>query len=88
MVRVEKCWTTATPGHGGELLVKASSSDRSARLLVYAADGSLIGEVQNGGGGRYGGSVMPYQKVDPGQCVVRSSSGGTAAAPTAPFQAD
>jgi len=88
VVRVEKCWTTATPGHGGELLVKASSSDRSAHLLVYRADGSLIGEVQNGGGGRYGGSVMPYQRSDPGSCVVRSSSGGTSAAPTGPFHAD
>jgi len=88
VVRVEKCWTTATSGHGGELLVKASSSDRAAHLLVYGADGSLIGEVQNGGGGRYGGSVMPYQRSDPGSCVVRSSSGGTSAAPTGPFHAD
>jgi hypothetical protein len=88
VVKVEKCWTTATAGHGGELLVKASSSDRAAHLLVYRADGSLIGEVQNGGGGRYGGSVMPYQRSDPGSCVVRSSSGGAATAPTAPFQAD
>jgi len=88
VVRVEKCWTTATHGNGGQLLVKASSSDPEAHLLVYGADGALIGEVQNGGGGRYGGSVMPYQRSDPGKCVVRSSSGGTSTAPTGPFQAE
>ena len=86
VVRVEKCWTTATHGHGGQLLVKASSSDPAAHLLVYGSDGSLIGEVQNGGGGRYGGSVMTYQRSDPGRCVVRSSDGGTSSAPTGPFQ--
>ncbi|MEO3937844.1 hypothetical protein V3N99_13955 [Dermatophilaceae bacterium Soc4.6] len=88
VVRIEKCWTTATPTRGGQLLVKASSSDPAAHLLVYAGDGSLIGEVQNGGGGRYGGSVMPYQRSDPGRCVVRSSSGGTSTAPTGAFQAE
>lgn len=86
VVRVEKCWTTATPSHGGQLLVKASSSDPAAHLIVYGSDGSLIGEVQNGGGGRYGGSVMPYQSSDPGRCVVRSSAGGTSSTPTGPFQ--
>jgi len=86
VVRVEKCWTTATPSHGGQLLVKASSSDPAAHLLVYGSDGSLIGEVQNGGGGRYGGSVMPYQRIDPVRCVVKSSVGGTSSAPTGPFQ--
>lgn len=86
LVRVEKCWTTATRSHGGQLLVKASSSDPAAHLLVYGSDGSLIGEVQNGGGGRYGGSVMPYQRSDPGSCVVRSSAGGTSSAPSGPFQ--
>lgn len=86
VVRVEKCWTNATSSHGGQLLVKASSSDASAHLLVYRPDGSLIGEVQNGGGGRYGGSVMPYQRFDPVSCTVRSSAGGAATAPTGPFQ--
>ncbi|WP_295694741.1 hypothetical protein [Lapillicoccus sp.] len=86
VVRIEKCWTTATQSHGGQLLVKASSSDPAAHLLVYRSDGSLVGEARNGGGGRYGGSVMAYQRSDPGRCIVRSSAGGTSSAPSGPFQ--
>ena len=83
---VSKCYTNATKTTGGELLIKASSSDPTARLLAYRPDGSLIGEVQNGGGSRYGGTVMPYQSSDPGRVTIKSSSGGSVTVPTGPFQ--
>jgi hypothetical protein len=83
---VSKCYTNATKTTGGELLIKASSSDPTAKLLAYRPDGSLIGEVQNGGGSRYGGTVMPYQSSDPGTVTIRSSSGGSVTVPTGPFQ--
>jgi hypothetical protein len=86
VVSVSKCYTNATQHTGGEMLIKASSSDPSARLYAYRPDGSLIGEVQNGGGGRYGGSVMPYQSYDPGTVTISSSSGGSITVPTGPFQ--
>jgi hypothetical protein len=85
-IEVTKCYTNATATTGGELLIKASSSDPTARLFAYRPDGSLIGEVQNGGGSRYGGSVMPYQAHDPGTVTVTSSSGGSITVKTGPFQ--
>ncbi|MEI6363041.1 MAG: hypothetical protein WCP95_13000 [Actinomycetes bacterium] len=85
-IEVSKCYTNATKKTGGELLIKASSSDPTAKLLAYRPDGSLIGEVQNGGGSRYGGSVMPYQPNDPGTVTIKSSSGGSVTVPTGPFQ--
>jgi hypothetical protein len=83
---VSKCYTNATATTGGELLIKASSSDSTARLFAYRPDGSLIGEVQNGGGSRYGGTVMPYQSSDPGEVTIRSTSGGKITVKTGPFQ--
>ena len=83
---VSKCYTNATKTTGGELLIKASSSDPTATLRAYRPDGTLIGEVQNGGGSRYGGTVMPYQSSDPGTVTIRSSSGGSVTVPTGPFQ--
>jgi hypothetical protein len=85
-ITVSKCYTNATAKTGGELLIKASSSDPNARLFAYRPDGSLIGEVQNGGGGRYGGTVMPYQASDPGSVTISSSSGGSVTVATGPFQ--
>ena len=85
-IRVSKCYTNATSSTGGELLIKASSSDPNATLVAYRSDGSRIGEVQNGGGSRYGGTVMPYQAKDPGACVIKSSSGGSISVPTTPFK--
>ncbi|NUR80128.1 MAG: hypothetical protein HOQ21_06730, partial [Dermatophilaceae bacterium] len=43
VIAVDKCWTNATATSGGQLLVSASSSDRTARLLAYRPDGTLIG---------------------------------------------
>ena len=85
VIRVTKCYTNATATAGGELLIKAQSSDKSARLFAYRPDGTVIGELQNGGGNRYGGTVVPYQKTDPVEVTVRSSAGGSITVPTTPF---
>lgn len=85
-VKVSKAYTNATATVGGDLLIKAASSDVSARLFAYRPDGSLIGEVQNGGGSRYGGTVMPYQFYDPMTVTITSSLGGSVSVPTTPFQ--
>jgi len=86
-IKVSKCYCNAivTAG-GGEMLIKASSSDATAHLYAYRPDGSYIGEVQNGGGSRYGGTVMPWQPYDPGTVTIISSSGGSITVPTTPFQ--
>ena len=67
------------------MLIKAKSTSSGARLFARRPDGSLIGEVQNGGGSRYGGTVMAYQPYDPVTVTFRSSSGGSTTAPTTPF---
>ncbi len=85
-IRVSKCFTNASATSGGEMLIKASSSDPTARLFAYRPDGTLQGEVQNGGGSRYGGTVMAYIPYDPGSMIIRSSSGGSITVPTTPFQ--
>ena len=85
-ITVSKCFTNATATSGGQMLIKASSSDAAVRLFAYRPDGSLIGEVQNGGGSRYGGTVMPYQPYDPVTVTVRSSAGASVSVPTTPFQ--
>jgi hypothetical protein len=85
-IKVTKAYTNATPDSGGEMLIKASSSDTSARLFAYRPDGTYIGEVQNGGGSRYGGTVMPYQFTYSATITIQSSSGGSITVPTTPFQ--
>ena len=84
-ITVSKAYTNATPDSGGEMLIKASSSDSSARLFAYRPDGSLIGEVQSGGGSRYGGTVMPYQFTYSATITIQSTSGGSITVPTTPF---
>ena len=85
-IRVSKCFTNASGTSGGEMLIKASSSDPTARLFAYRPDGTLQGEVQNGGGSRYGGTVMGFVPYDPGTMIIRSSAGGSITVPTTPFQ--
>ena len=68
------------------MLIKAGSSDSSARLVAYAPSGYNLGEVQNGGGSRYGGTVMPYYPTDPVFVTIITSSGGSITVPTPPFQ--
>jgi hypothetical protein len=82
-IKVSKCYHDAPTG---EMLIKASSSDPTAHLYAYRPDGTFQGEVQNGGGSRYGGTVMGWIPYDPGFMVIISSSGGSINAPTTPFQ--
>lgn len=84
-VEVDTCWTTATAHAGGQLLVHARSSDHAARLRAYRPDGTLIGEVANGGGQRYGGTVFAWVASDPVSVTVRSSSGGSVTVATTPY---
>ena len=81
-IKVSKCYCN----DAGQMLIKASSSDSTARLFAYRPDGSYIGEVQNGGGSRYGGTVMPWQPYDPVYVTIISTSGGSITVPTTPFQ--
>ena len=85
-VQVSKAYTNATLKGGGVMLIKARSSDSTAKLSAYRPNGTLIGVVQNGGGGRYGGTVMPYQPYNPMKVTIRSSSGGRITVPTTAFQ--
>jgi hypothetical protein len=83
-IKVTKCEYAVT-GAYVELLLKASSSDVSARLYAYLPSGALLGAVQNGGGSRYGGDVFVTLKV-PASITFKSSSGGVITVPTVPFQ--
>lgn len=83
-VRVNKCEYFVT-GSYVELLVNANSTDTSAHLSVYLPSGAYLGEVQNGGGGRYGGTVFLTPFV-PATLTVVSSSGGQNTAPCVPLQ--
>lgn len=68
------------------MLIKASSSDTSAHLYVFLPSGEYQGEAQNGGGSRYGGTVMGYIASDPVFVTIISSSGGIISVSTTPFQ--
>jgi hypothetical protein len=81
-IKVSKCFCNSA----GQMLIKAASSDPTAHLYAYRPDGTYIGEVQNGGGSRYGGTVMPWQAYDPVLVTIISSSGGSITVPTTPFQ--
>ena len=82
-IKVSKCFYDVPTG---QMLIKASSSDASAHLSVYLPSGKLQGEAQNGGGSRYGGTVMGYIASDPRFVTILSSSGGSITVPTTPFQ--
>lgn len=82
-IKVSKCYYDVP---SGQMLIKASSTDPSAHLYAYRPDGTYQGEVQNGGGSRYGGTVMGWIPSDPRTMTIRSSSGGSIVVPTTPFQ--
>lgn len=82
-IKVSKCFYDAPTG---EMLIKASSSDPTATLHAFTLTGVSLGWVQNGGGSRYGGTVMGYVGSDPVYVVIISSSGGSITVPTTPFQ--
>jgi len=74
-IRVNKCYYFDT-GSYVELLINASSSNSSAHLYAYLPDGTYLGEVQNGGGGQYGGTVFVTLHI-PASITIRSSAGGS-----------
>ena len=78
-IRVNKCQYFAT-GSYVELLVNASSSNTGAHLSVYLPSGAYMGEVQNGGGKQYGGTVFLTPSV-PATLTVVSSAGGQITVP-------
>ena len=83
-IKVGKCEYAVTTGYV-ELLISASSSNSSAHLYAYLPDGTYLGEVQNGGGGRYGGTVFLAFYV-PDSITIKSSAGGSTVAPCVPYQ--
>lgn len=83
-IKVSKCFYADT-GSFVELLIKASSSNSSAHLYAYLPSGAYLGEVQNGGGSRYGGTVFVTMSV-PATITIKSSAGGSITAPCTPYQ--
>ena len=83
-IKVNKCYYAPTGGYV-ELLLQAVSSDSSAHIYAYLPDGTYLGEVQNGGGGRYGGTVFGSYYI-PESITFISSSGGSITVATAPIQ--
>jgi hypothetical protein len=83
-IKVNKCYYYDT-GSYVELLLNAVSSDSNAHLYAFLPDGTYLGEVQNGGGGRYGGTVFVTLHI-PASITFVSSSGGRITVPTTLFQ--
>ena len=83
-IKVRKCEYAVNVGYV-ELLISASSSNPNATLLAYLPDGELLGEVQNGGGGQYGGTVFLSMDV-PATITIVSNYGGETTEPCVPFQ--
>jgi len=83
-IKVNKCYYFDT-GSYVELLINAVSSNSAAHLYAYLPDGIYLGEVQNGGGGRYGGTVFLTLQI-PSDIIIISSSGGVMDAPCVPGQ--
>src|ERR1043166_3613341 len=79
-IKVNKCYYDDV-GAYVELLLNAVSSNSSAHLYAYLPDGTYLGEVQNGGGGRYGGTVFVAFYV-PDSITIKSSAGGSIIAAT------
>jgi hypothetical protein len=84
-IKVNKCEYAVTGGGYVELLVSASSSNANAYLFAYLSDGTLLGQVQNGFGGKYGGTVLGSMFV-PDSITIVSSYGGYITVPCVPFQ--
>ncbi len=83
-IKVSKCFYFDT-GSYIELLINAVSSNSSAHLYAYLPDGTYLGEVQNGGGGRYGGTVFVTLHI-PASITIISSAGGSITVPCVPGQ--
>lgn len=83
-IKVSKCFSTFSDVWS-QLLIKASSTNGSAHLYAYLPSGAYLGEVQNGSGGRYGGTVFGTYS-NPAYILIVSSTGASVVAPTTPFQ--
>ncbi len=83
-IKVNKCEYAGTEGFV-ELLINAGSSNSTAHLYAYLPSGAYLGEVRNGGGGRYGGTVFVAYSV-PATITINSSAGGAVTALCVPFQ--
>lgn len=68
-IRVSKCFYAA---NHGTMLVTASSTATGAHLSLYLPSGAVVGEVQNGGNGQYGGTVF-YVGPDPAASRSRAT---------------
>jgi hypothetical protein len=66
------------------LLISAVSNNAKAHLYLYRSSGSFLGEVQNGAGGKYGGSVF-FAGPDPVSLTIVSSAGGKVTFRTTPY---
>ena len=84
-IRVSKCEYAPLTGYI-EMLIKASSSNTSAHLYAYLPTGAYLGEVQNGSGGRYGGTVFVTYYPIPQYITIVSSAGARINAPTTLYQ--
>jgi len=83
-IKVIKCEYAVTQAYV-ELLISASSSNSSAVLHAFLPDGTYLGQVQNGAGGRYGGTVFVTLHV-PASITLVSSAGGSITVPCVPYQ--
>ena len=83
-IKISKCFINPIGGTYCQLLIKASSTNGSAHLYAFSETGSYIGEVQNGSGGRYGGSVFIHSTC-PALITVISDTGASASAVPTPF---
>jgi len=85
-IKIDKCFfQLMSPGSTYcQMLIKAGSTNGNAHLYAYNQAGSHIGEVQNGSGGRYGGTVF-IQPTVPTLVTIVSSTGASASAVPGPF---
>jgi hypothetical protein len=85
-IKIDKCFfQLMSPGSTYcQMLIKAGSTNGNAHLYAYNQAGSYIGEVQNGSGGRYGGTVF-IQPTVPTLVTIVSSTGASASTVPGPF---
>ena len=85
-IKIDKCFFQQMSAGSTycQMLIKAGSTNGNAHLYAYNQTGMYIGEVQNGSGGRYGGTVF-ITPVIPTLVTIVSSSGASASTVPGPF---
>lgn len=68
----------------GSMIVDAVSSNSNARLALFLASGRYVGELKNGSGGKYGGTVF-FAGPNPGSITIKSTFGGIVTSQTQIF---